>query len=187
MDRFTLMAHSSGGMVASNLAHMAGDRIDGVVLLDAVVPEAGEAGFDFYPDEERQRRLAHAVKLRDCAAIPVPDALPDAWGLGDERLNWVRGCLTPHPVAAFTTPAAGWGGAGSGPPVTYVSCNKPPHPLLELSKRRARAKPHWAWIDLDEPHDCMLVNPALTAELVAHAAGQAHRLPAIVAGRKEQG
>ena len=47
MDRFILVAHSSGGMVASNLAHMAGDRIDGVVLLDAVVPEAGEAGFDF--------------------------------------------------------------------------------------------------------------------------------------------
>lgn len=83
MDRFTLMAHSSGGMAASNLAHMAGGRIDRVVLLDAVVPEAGEAGFDFYPDEDRQWRVAHAATLRDCAVIPVPDELPEAWGLGD--------------------------------------------------------------------------------------------------------
>ncbi len=178
MKRFTLVAHSSGGMVASDLVRIARNRIDRVVLLDAVVPLAGEAGFDAYPDEDRRWRIAHAARLRDCAVIPVPDELPEVWGLADARFGWVRGRLAPHPMAAFTTPAAGWGrGGGREPPVTYVSCNRPPHPILDVSKRRVRARPHWAWIDVDEPHDCMLTNPALTAELVACASGRAQQEP----------
>ena len=182
-DRFTLMAHSSGGLAASNLAQMAGERIDHVILLDAVVPDAGEAGFDFYPDEDRQWRIAHAVTLRGCAVIPVPDALPAVWGLSGSRFDWVSQALTPHPLAAFTTPSAGWGGAGREPPVTYVSCNKPPHPILELSKRRARAAAHWGWIDLDEPHDCMLTNPVLTAGLVARVFATPSQPPADAVAR----
>ena len=175
LHRFTLMAHSSGGLVASELAHVAGGRIDHVILLDAVVAEAGEVGFDCYPDEERRWRVARLARLGDCAVIPVPDGLPAVWGLADDRFGWVADRLAPHPASAFTTPAAGWSGGAGEPPVTYVSCNRPPHPVLEISKRRARARSHWAWIDLDQPHDCMLVDPALTAGLVT-------RVPAEAAG-----
>ena len=185
LERFTLVAHSSGGIVASDLARMAADRIDHVILLDAVVPGAGEAGFDFYPEEDRRRRIAHATKIRDCAVIPVPDEVPEVWGLTEARHAWVAARLAPHPLAAFTSPAAGWNDTAGEPPVTYVSCNKPPHPILDLSKRRARAKPHWAWIDIDEPHDCMLVNPALTADVITRAVTQPRR-PAAAGLRQDR-
>jgi hypothetical protein len=51
--------------------------------------------------------------------------------------------------------------------VTYVSCNAPEHPILASSKERVRRLPAAEWIDLDEPHDCMLTNPKDVAAIIA--------------------
>ena len=51
-DRFTLAGHSFGGMVVTGIASRLGDRIDGIVYLDAFLPRDGESLWDVTGEHE---------------------------------------------------------------------------------------------------------------------------------------
>lgn len=165
-EECVLVAHSSGGLIAQGVAGRLGERVTRLVLLDAVMVAPGEIGFSVYPLADQLARKAAAVPSPAGALVPVPDPLPSVWGIDGPEFEWARQHLSPHPLAAFTTPVPAGDGISSKTAVTYVSCNAPAHPILDSSKRRVRLLPDLEWIDLGEPHDCMLTNPGRVAAII---------------------
>jgi pimeloyl-ACP methyl ester carboxylesterase len=84
-----LAGHSYGGMVISGVAGRVPDRVDSLVYLDAVVPQAGDSMWSLVSDRERQWYL-DVVETGD-AVRPLPFFDPRA---------------TPHPLASLLQPLA---------------------------------------------------------------------------------
>lgn len=161
-----LVAHSSGGLIAQGVAGRLRERVSHLILLDAIVVASGEVGFSVYPPADQLARKAAAIMSPAGALVPVPAPLPTVWGIDGANFEWAKQRLSPHPLAAFTTPVPSSDGLSPKTAVTYVSCNAPEHPILASSKKRARLFPDIEWIDLDEPHDCMITNPGRVATII---------------------
>jgi pimeloyl-ACP methyl ester carboxylesterase len=130
VDRFVLVAHSSGGLVVPGVVAALGSRVDRIVLNAALVPPEGGCGLDCMQPRHREG-LAAAVEAaeREGSSITLPGAPSDperfrtTYGgdpLDDEQLAFVVDpvrCVADG-VHHYFQPVS-WS-AAAGVPVTYV-------------------------------------------------------------------
>ncbi|MFC4592238.1 alpha/beta fold hydrolase [Sphaerisporangium corydalis] len=134
-----LVGHSYGGMVITGAADRAPDRVDALVYMDAMVPEAGDSAWNIVSDDERGWYMD--VVETGYAVRPLPFFDPRA---------------TPHPIASLLQPlrltgdlahirrrdyvyAANWNGESPFTPVY----------------QRLREDPAWTTHALDGGHNLM--------------------------------
>jgi hypothetical protein len=52
-------------------------------------------------------------------------------------------------------------------PLTYVDCSAPHSSSTETSREYAKRQEDWDYLEIDEPHDCMVTAPAKLASMLA--------------------
>ncbi|MCW6507753.1 alpha/beta fold hydrolase [Lichenifustis flavocetrariae] len=156
-----LVAHSFGGVPITGVADRLPEKLRHLVYLDSIVLENGQTGFSVYPPKEAEDRIAAATKANGGVAVPIPKALPAAWGFteGTPDYAWVLRRITPTPLNAYLTPLTLHAPFGNGVPKTYIHCVKPENPVIEGSRALVRSQPGWNWIDFPGPHDSMITDP----------------------------
>ena len=159
-----LVGHSFGALVALAVAERTPERVRRVVLLDGLVVEAGETGFDGLPPQSAAARRAAAEATGDIAFPPPGGA---AFGLIEpDDIAWVDRRLTPHPLRTYAEPFPLTAPLGGGRPVTYVACTDPAYPAVHSAHAIARRE-GWEFRELATGHDAMISAPAATAELLS--------------------
>jgi pimeloyl-ACP methyl ester carboxylesterase len=159
-----LVGHSFGALVALAVAERVPDRVRRVVLLDGLVVEAGETGFDGLPPESAAARRAAAAASGDIAYPPPGGA---AFGLVDpEDIAWVERRLTPHPLRTSAEPFPLRAPLGGGLPVTYIACTDPAYPAVHSAHAIARRE-GWEFRELASGHDAMVSAPEATVEALS--------------------
>ncbi|HXH80939.1 alpha/beta hydrolase [Nocardioides sp.] len=100
-DRFVLVAHSAGGMVAAELLRRAPDRVAGLLALSAVVPQTGRSAVSSLPFPQR---LVFGAALRLAGTRPPESAIRRglASGLDTSVADRVVSDFTPESTAYFT-------------------------------------------------------------------------------------
>lgn len=117
-ERFLVVAHSAGGMVAAALTRMAPQRVAGVLAVSAVVPKAGGSFVSCMPAPQRwvlplvmrvagtappesaiRKGLASALPAEQASRI-VSDFVPESHGLYRDRIPDVT---FPQPRGYVTT------------------------------------------------------------------------------------
>ena len=162
LTNIVLVGHSFGGVPISGVADRIPDRIAHLVYLDSFVVESGKSVFSYLPQAEVEARIKAAEKATNGLAVPVPEPLPQTWGLGkegDPDYDWVRRRLSPHPLRTFTTPLTLRAPVGNGLPLTYVHSTQPSYPFSDASRQLVRSWSGWRWVDLAAPHDSIITHP----------------------------
>jgi pimeloyl-ACP methyl ester carboxylesterase len=163
-DGIVLVGHSFAGTILSALAKRLPQRLSRLIYLDALIVEAGVAPFDQFSPEVQASRRKKAEETSGGLSLPPPR--PDMLGIADEALAAeVAPRLTPHPFRTFTDPAPFSGPVGNGLDCVYVQCVDPIYPPLEASRDWAR-QAGWPLHDLQSGHDCMVISPEETADLI---------------------
>ena len=161
-----LVGHSYGGMAVTGVADRMTDRIRYIVYLDALIPENGDTAFKILPPGTEEARRKAAREQGGGVALPVPG--PEAFPIPDgPAKDWFMPRLRPHPIGTYDSPVRLSKPAGAGLPVTYVSYTDPPLASIEPSRRRARAKAGWRYVELAVPHDVEVPTPEKVVELLA--------------------
>jgi pimeloyl-ACP methyl ester carboxylesterase len=160
MDDLTdviLVGHSYGGLVISSVAARARSRIRRLVYLDALVPDAGQCGFDLNSQQFRQRLEAAAAEHGEGYKV-APNL--EMLGVTDAAdLAWLRPRLRPQPIATFGEPAEA---PTEQIPSTYILCTQFG---FQNTAARCRAK-GWPVLEIDCGHDAMVIKPRELADLL---------------------
>lgn len=163
-DGIVLVGHSFAGTILSSLAERMPERLSRLIYLDALIVEAGIAPFDQFTPEVQASRRRKAAETSGGLSLPPPR--PDMLGITDAALAAeIAPRLTPHPFRTFTDPAPFSGTVGAGLDCVYVQCVDPVYAPLAASRDWAQ-RAGWPVHDLQSGHDCMLISPADTADLI---------------------
>jgi pimeloyl-ACP methyl ester carboxylesterase len=155
-----LVGHSYGGMVIAGVADRVAARMKQLVYLDAFVPDHGKCVLDHWSAEGR----ADMEKRAASGFIP-PTPLPAFGVTKPEDLAWAEPRLRPQPFGTWTQPVTLRHGE-TKLPRAYIRCTAPPRPVFEQFTRKLRADPNWTYREIAAGHDCMIADPAGTAELL---------------------
>jgi pimeloyl-ACP methyl ester carboxylesterase len=156
-----LVGHSLGALVTLGVADRVPHRLRRLVLLDGLVVEPGERGFDGFPPEAAEDRTAAAKASATGLAYPVPSAAGFGVTDPDDRA-WVDRRLTPQPLRSFSESFGLRTPLGNGVPVTYIGCTDPPYPMVRSGHAIVRRE-GWEWRELATGHDAMISAPDATA------------------------
>jgi len=168
-----LVGHSYAGMVVTGAADRLGDRVTGLVYLDAAVPGDGDDFASWIPGQPRaeaeKRRAAYRALSAD--GIWIPPVPPQMVGIppGNQSATaWLQRRLTPHPLQTWLEPARLANGGTSGIPKTYVVCTEPPTAMMGYPVQGEIAKQggEWKYREIACGHDMMVVKPRETAALI---------------------
>ena len=145
-----LVGHSYGGLVVPLITELLGDAVAALVVVDGLMPEPGESGFDCRPAGVEARR--REGRERGDGMWTAGEASPEpAW--------WSR--LEPMPVSAFEAPVE-LTGASAQVPGVFVHCLRSDF-ADEAARARARG---WSVVDVDAVHALPLTDPAACAEIL---------------------
>jgi pimeloyl-ACP methyl ester carboxylesterase len=148
-----LAGHSYGGLVIPRVAELLGDAAAALVVIDGLMPEPGESGFDVRPESAQARRDEGRER---------GDGRWTAGGASPEPAWWSR--MRPMPVSAFeaavnTRPAAhltGW----------FVHCLR-----SDFADQAARARARgWTVVEVDGVHALPLTDPGACVDVLRRAA-----------------
>jgi pimeloyl-ACP methyl ester carboxylesterase len=172
LHEVVLVGHSFAGTILSALAEQMPDRLSQLIYLDALIVEAGVAPFDQFSPEVQTSRRRKAEETSGGLTLPAPR--PEFLGITDEMLGFeILPLLSPHPFRTFTDPAPFFGAVGNGLDCAYVRCVDPVYAPLEGSRIWAE-KAGWPIHDLQSGHDCMLISPDETSDLIHQLATGEH-------------
>jgi pimeloyl-ACP methyl ester carboxylesterase len=164
-----LCGHSYGGIVIAGVADAMPERIEALVYLDAIVPEAGESLLDLNRSPEV---VAGIMQATAAAGGTLTPALPAAlFGINAKDVEWVDRMCTPHPFATFCEPLALTGRWLDVPRKTYVRATGwQGYDKLGFDSYRTIADDA-AWRKVDVPcgHAVMLDAPEALAGILVNA------------------
>lgn len=168
LTNVVLVGHSYAGIVITQAAYRAPERIRSLIYLDAILPGPGKSMLDQAPKEQIDFALSTIV---DGYLVPAPDT---SWfGIADsdeEIVDWMNRRLTPHPIATLLEPFILPGDNWPDLPKTYIRCVQP---CLEfgIEKTLAGVKDlaDWCWIELDAGHNAMMTAPEDVTEILLAA------------------
>jgi pimeloyl-ACP methyl ester carboxylesterase len=163
-----LVGHSFGGMVISEAAESAPDRIVTLVYLSALLPRNGSSAFGLtrrqeVPDGKARMELHPS---QDGATITAEPAEARAFLYGETPDAWAERAvsrLVPQPLAPLTTPACLSDAKFGRVPRAYVECLR--DRILPLSLQRAmhEASPCGTVLAIDTDHSPFYSAPEATA------------------------
>jgi pimeloyl-ACP methyl ester carboxylesterase len=165
LDGVVLVGHSYGGMVISGVAEKVEGAIASLVMLDAFVPENGQALVDLQPPAMRESTLAAA---RDGAAT-LPPRPAEAFKVNEKDRAFVDAQCTPHPIQCFLQKLALTGARDRIAKKTYIRAAGYPSVSFDAGLAGARAR-NWRTYEVACGHDVMLDMPERLAELLQEAA-----------------
>jgi pimeloyl-ACP methyl ester carboxylesterase len=158
-----LVGHSYGGMVIAGAAARVTPRLAHLVYLDAFVPVAGQAVFDFMPAERAAALRQSAVEQGEGWRVP---AFPPArFGVTSARdTEWLTRRLVPQPLRTFEQPLLAVG--GERVKRTYIYCAKPAMGTFDAFAERLRDDGKWVFHEVKTGHDAMITAPGEIAKIL---------------------
>lgn len=160
-----LVGHSYGGMVVTGAADRAIGRVARLVYLDAAIPHDEEALLDVSPGLLALAGTTRVVGGVELGLFPDGDA-GMIYGLaGHSCEQWAVKRLTPHPWKTLTDRLALRNAAAvAALPRAIVNCRE------TLARRPDELRHRWSDADhvweIEAPHDVMLTDPALVANIL---------------------
>lgn len=158
-----LCGHSYGGIVVTGVADVLAERIGALVYLDALLVEDGQSAMSILTDERRATLLHDAEARGGGLVIPPPD--PVIWNVNPLDLDWIRGKLTPHPLASMQQPIS-LKGDYRKPRRTYVWAKGG---TSERFYQRCLDDPAWLTVAVDGGHNLMVDDPSTVARILTGA------------------
>ena len=164
-----LVGHSFGGIPITGAADRAPERIRHLVYLDALIVQGGRSAFDGLPAEIVAARRKAVQEGGNGIALPLPpvEGIRLNAGVPAPLAEWLHRHFTPHPIGAYETPLKLANPVGNGRPRTYVYCTTPPYAATEASRRWARGREGWNWVELAAGHAALTTAPDEVAGLLA--------------------
>lgn len=165
--RFTIVAHSIGGVVASEILRLAPEKVDGLLAVSAVVPRAGESFVSAMP---APNRWILPVALRLGGTRPPESAIRRGLGHGLEEteVDRIVAEFTPEPQRLYLDKTRGHSWSGR---TGYVTTTQDRELPASMQRRFAeRLGSEWSG-DLATGHLPMLQDPARTAAAIRRFIG----------------
>jgi pimeloyl-ACP methyl ester carboxylesterase len=163
-----LVGHSMGGMVVTQAAELAPDKVARLVYLAAFLPANGQSLLDLAagddPDFVQQNLI---VDEANGTALVADEAVRQAFyaECSDEDVARAKSNLVPESLAAMAAPvqttAEGWGSV----PRVYIECTRDGAIDIERQRRMQAALPCVEVLSIDTDHSPFLSRPE---ELAAH-------------------
>jgi pimeloyl-ACP methyl ester carboxylesterase len=163
LDDVVLVGHSFGAHPVLGVADVAAEHIGRIVLLDGLVVEAGQCGFDGLPPARVEALEKLVAEQGEGLVMPAPTSGAH-FGITDPAdAAWVGRRLTSHPVRSYREPLNLQHEQGNGRPVCFVHCTDPPMPGLEPSRVLVK-RSDFEQREIATGHDAMITAPDLTVE-----------------------
>jgi pimeloyl-ACP methyl ester carboxylesterase len=162
-----LCGHSYAGMVLTGVVARAPERVRGLVLVDAFLPEDGDNLLALLNDEQRRTLAEAAARHGGLCVPPIPAAV-----FGDDPRDcaWIDAQSTAQPYACMLERIAGRAAVERVARRTYVYAEGPaPTPYTAIHER-LKALPGWTLHTLRCGHDVMLERPEALVEILLAAA-----------------
>jgi pimeloyl-ACP methyl ester carboxylesterase len=160
LDSVVLAVHSYAGMIGTAVADRMPHRLKHLVYVDGNVPMPGESSGSRHAPATRESRLAACAASADFS-YPPPD--PSVYGLSGDDHAWVARRQTPQPGRAYIAPLHFDPARVASVPRTFIDCQSPPLPTIDVSRQRVRDPAFWGapWrvVQLDTGHDPMVSAP----------------------------
>ena len=157
-----LCGHSYGGMVVSGVAEQMESAISSLVLLDAFVPNDGEAMEDInVPPVQAVIRLAR--EKGEPGLAPRPAA---AFGVNEKDRAWVDSLCGPQPLKTFTDKISLTGARERIAKKSYIRAGGYAHPVFDAALEKTKADPSWRTYSVPCGHDVMVDMPERLAEIL---------------------
>lgn len=159
LERFILVGHSYGGMVATGVADRVPERISQLVYLDAFVPKDGEALIDLAPGAAERMRAA--AKAGDGWRVPPNPIPPDT---AAEDVKWIQELRIAHPLKTFETPVRLTKGETKIPRTYIYALRRTPEDTFKRFAESAQRE-HWAYHEIDASHSPHVTAPVALMKL----------------------
>ena len=163
-----LVGHSYAGMIITEVAEHAHDRIAHLVYVDALVPEHGQSAMDLLPEATRNtfRKLAEAG---GGWRIQPSEHFLDLWGLEESPARtFVRQRLADFSIRCFSQPLEAPTHAAHNLPRSYIASVKPGYPAKAVFDPFAAIarREGWSYDELPTGHDAQAEMPEALCELL---------------------
>lgn len=171
LDNVILVGHSFGGLTISGVADICPERLRHLVYYDALILRDGEtaasmsppAHHEHYRETALDTPLGRMARPRDTGYFGINE--PDQ----AERFNAM---LTPQPLSLHEEPVTLRNPPGNGVGATYIACTRPRLAATAASRRYARDRTDWQYLELDTPHNGMMTDPVGLARVLGQIAAR---------------
>lgn len=162
-----VVGHSYAGLVVTQLAETAFERIQHLVYLAAFVAQNGQSLFDVQTKATQEFYLDWSKRMGEGWRLPPSDAFLARWGLTNPKdIDWVAPRLTDFPMKCLFDKLDLKKHASDRLPKTYIHCTQEPMAsALEPFAKNAKAN-GWGYSEIDSGHDVMVTEPEKLAELL---------------------
>lgn len=178
--------HSYGGVLARGLLDRCPDLVDGLVLIEALWPDDGQAALDCIAPAARTLFVQRTKDEGDGWRLPPPD--PAQFALADPALHAsIAARMTDHPFRTFQDPLRLTGPARFPETRRYlIATDRDPQPYAETAA--ALAAEGWTLVEHPGGHEMMVTQPQLVANLLLESAtaGAQSQTPAAAPSRGPQ-
>jgi len=158
-----LVGHNYSGMVVTGVADRAGERVAGVVYLDAFVPRDGQSMAELIGPQERAAAVEAQRERGDGWQVP-PNPMPPDTGARDIAWATPRRMMQPGATLQQVLPLTG---AVEKLPRAYIYCTRfGPGDNFRKFADRARAEKGWRYDELDASHNPHITMPETLATLL---------------------
>jgi len=175
LEQVVLIGHSYAGMVISGVADKVPSRLKHLVYLDAFTPNDGESISDLHPSfVAKLRRIAS--EKGDGWLVPFSEEVINTkggplYGIEDAAdLMWLRGKLTPHPLACFEQKIYLKNKEGLALPKTYIWCSVRQGVRTEkwgfFKEARRAQELGWGLYEIESDHDAMITKPKELSDIL---------------------
>nr|WP_176884124.1 alpha/beta hydrolase [Nocardioides sp. YR527] len=172
---FGVVAHSAGGVVATELARLAAGRVAAVLGVAAVIPASGASFASSLPFPNK---IVLPLILRVAGTRPPESVIRKglAAGLDEETVQRLIADLEPEPVTYFTTRTTGHEAMRAVPLKKYVVTTDDAELTASWQRGYADQLGAHSVIEIASAHLPMVTNPA---DVIAAAQDLAERHPAV--------
>lgn len=171
LDDVVLVGHSYGGNVITATADRVEREMPGVlrhlVYVDGSAPRPGESWSSPHRPEVVAARVKAAAEGGG-VAIPAPDAA--VFGLTGADRDWVNRRMTPQPFGPYLDPVVYDVERLARIPRTFVDCNEPAFPNIDVMRKRVREDRSWTVVEMATGHDAMISAPDALARVLLDCA-----------------
>jgi pimeloyl-ACP methyl ester carboxylesterase len=165
LNRVVLVGHSYGGMVMSGVAEKLEKAVASFVMLDAFMPENGQAVVDIVSAPMRDGILS--AQRVGAAALPARAAA--AFNVNEKDRAWVDAQCTPQPLQTFLQKLKLTGARERIANKTYIRAAGYESPYFDRGLAAARQK-GWRTYEVPCGHDVMIDQPQRLTEILQEAA-----------------
>ncbi len=170
INNVTLVGHSFAGVVITKLIEVLPNRIKDIVLISAVVLDNGEAFFDYFPQEIKEKYLKQANESEDNSITPNSASLRARLFndlVDDNKFENIFNKLTPQPILPYTEKIYLKDFKETSIPIYYIFCKNDISLSPESFKKiLSKLPPKFKKIEIQSDHEVMFSHPKELVEVM---------------------